>query len=108
MHHVGTHYPQTEKTRKDVAEITPLAHRRLTEKVKRIPTTPRTEGLAFLCKGQSLRFNNTKETGQKQHSWTKPLLTKKNTKAYLTFAKKHLHAPQDIWENILWTEEKTL
>ncbi|KAF7640693.1 hypothetical protein LDENG_00022540, partial [Lucifuga dentata] len=35
----------------------------------------------------------------------KPLLTKKNTKARLTFAKKHLDDPQDFWENILWTDE---
>ncbi len=33
----------------------------------------------------------------------KPLLTKKNTKAYLTFAKKYLD--KDIWANILWTDE---
>ena len=32
----------------------------------------------------------------------KPLLTKKNTKARLTFAKKHLDHPQDFWDKILW------
>ncbi len=35
----------------------------------------------------------------------KPLLTKKNTKARLTFAKKYLDYPQDFWANILWTDE---
>ena len=35
----------------------------------------------------------------------KPLLTKKNTKARLTFAKKHLDHPQDFWDKILWTDE---
>ncbi len=34
----------------------------------------------------------------------KPLLTKKNTKARLTFAKKYLDYPQDFWANILWTD----
>ncbi len=35
----------------------------------------------------------------------KPLLTKKNTKARLTFAKKYLDYPQDFWVNTLWTDE---
>ncbi len=35
----------------------------------------------------------------------KPLLTKKNTKARLTFAKKYLDYPQDFLANILWTDE---
>ncbi len=34
----------------------------------------------------------------------KPLLTKNNTKARLTFAKKYL-IPKDFWANILWTDE---
>ncbi len=33
------------------------------------------------------------------------MLTKKNTKACLTFAKKYLDYPQDFWANILWTDE---
>ncbi len=32
------------------------------------------------------------------------LLTKKNTKACLKFAKKYLDYPQDFWANILWTD----
>ncbi len=35
----------------------------------------------------------------------KPLQTKKNTKACLTFAKTYLDYPQDFWANILWTDE---
>ncbi len=35
----------------------------------------------------------------------KPLLTKKNTKAHLIFAKKYLDYTQDLWANILWTDE---
>ncbi len=35
----------------------------------------------------------------------KPLLTKKNTKARLTFAKNYLDYPQDFWAHILWSDE---
>ncbi len=35
----------------------------------------------------------------------KPLLTKKNTNAHLTFAIKYLEYPQDFWANIIWTDE---
>uniref|UniRef100_A0A9J8C228 Transposase Tc1-like domain-containing protein n=1 Tax=Cyprinus carpio carpio TaxID=630221 RepID=A0A9J8C228_CYPCA len=35
----------------------------------------------------------------------KPLLSKKNIKALLSFARKHLDDPQDFWENTLWTDE---
>ncbi len=35
----------------------------------------------------------------------KPLLTKNNTTARLTFAQKYLDNPQDFWANILWTDE---
>ncbi|KAK3525999.1 hypothetical protein QTP70_011800 [Hemibagrus guttatus] len=35
----------------------------------------------------------------------KLLLNKKNIKARLSFARKHLDDPQDFWENILWTDE---
>ncbi|MBN3278876.1 TCB1 transposase, partial [Polyodon spathula] len=35
----------------------------------------------------------------------KPLHTKKNMKACLKFAKKHLDDPQVFWNNILWTDE---
>ncbi len=35
----------------------------------------------------------------------KPLLSKKNIKAHLSFARKHLDYPQDFWENTLWTDE---
>ncbi len=35
----------------------------------------------------------------------KLLLSKKNIKAHLSFARKHLDDPQDFWENTLWTDE---
>ncbi|KAK3548201.1 hypothetical protein QTP70_005167 [Hemibagrus guttatus] len=35
----------------------------------------------------------------------KPLLNKKNIKARLSFARKHLDDPQDFWEHTLWTDE---
>ncbi|KAK3563022.1 hypothetical protein QTP86_013282 [Hemibagrus guttatus] len=35
----------------------------------------------------------------------KPLLSKKNIKARLSFPRKHLDDPQDFWENTLWTDE---
>ena len=35
----------------------------------------------------------------------KPLLSKKNMKAHLSFARKHLDDPQDLWENTLRTDE---
>ncbi|KAK3568377.1 hypothetical protein QTP86_005584 [Hemibagrus guttatus] len=35
----------------------------------------------------------------------KPLLSKKNIKTHLSFARKHLDDPQDFWENTLWTDE---
>ncbi|KAK3563027.1 hypothetical protein QTP86_013350 [Hemibagrus guttatus] len=38
----------------------------------------------------------------------KPLLSKKNIKARLSFARKHLDDPQDFWENTLWTEERNI
>ncbi|KAI4884115.1 hypothetical protein NFI96_032765 [Prochilodus magdalenae] len=34
-----------------------------------------------------------------------PLLSKKNIKGRLNFARKHLDDPQDFWENTLWTDE---
>ncbi len=34
-----------------------------------------------------------------------PLRSKKNKKARLSFARKHLDDPQDFWENTLWTDE---
>ncbi len=40
-----------------------------------------------------------------EFQWKKPLLTKNNTKARLTFAKRYLDYPQDFWENIQWTDE---
>lgn len=35
----------------------------------------------------------------------RPLLTKKNIAACLTFAKEHIDTPQWYWENVLWPDE---
>ena len=35
----------------------------------------------------------------------KPLVSLKNRKARLKFAKKHLKEPMKFWDNILWTDE---
>ncbi len=35
----------------------------------------------------------------------KLLLSKKNIKSHLSFARKHLDDPQDFWENTLWIDE---
>uniref|UniRef100_A0A8C1HCY9 Transposase Tc1-like domain-containing protein n=1 Tax=Cyprinus carpio carpio TaxID=630221 RepID=A0A8C1HCY9_CYPCA len=35
----------------------------------------------------------------------KPLLSKKNINALLSFARKYLDDPQVFWENTLWTDE---
>ncbi|KAK1785218.1 hypothetical protein P4O66_018230, partial [Electrophorus voltai] len=47
-----------------------------------------------------------KETGQKWPAWqSSKMLSKKNIKARLSFARKNLDDPQDFWENTLWTDE---
>lgn len=38
----------------------------------------------------------------------KPLLSKKNVKAHLSFARKHLDNPQDFWENTLDWRDNTV
>ncbi|KAK3556190.1 hypothetical protein QTP70_005587 [Hemibagrus guttatus] len=38
----------------------------------------------------------------------KPLLSKKNIKDRLSFARKHLDDPQDFWENTLWTDKRNI
>ena len=38
----------------------------------------------------------------------KPLLSKKNIRARLKFARAHLDKDQDFWNNVLWTDESNL
>lgn len=37
-----------------------------------------------------------------------PVLTKKNAKAHLIFAKKYIHHSQDVWENFMRTDKTKL
>ncbi|KAF7642649.1 hypothetical protein LDENG_00253840 [Lucifuga dentata] len=92
-------------------KITPRAHRRLIQEVTK---EPRTTSKALQASLASVKVSVHDSTIRKRlgkngiHGRVprrKPLLTKKNTKARLTFAKKHLDDPQDFWENILWTDE---
>ncbi|KAF7645836.1 hypothetical protein LDENG_00197530 [Lucifuga dentata] len=85
-------------------KITPRAHRRLIQEVTK---EPRTTSKALQASLASVKVSVHDSTIRKRlgkngiHGRVprrKPLLTKKNTKARLTFAKKHL-------ENILWTDE---
>ena len=92
-------------------KITPRAHRRLIQEVTKDPRTTSKELQASLASVKVSVHDSTirKRLGKNgihgRVPRRKPLLTKKNTKARLTFAKKHLDDPQDFWENILWTDE---
>lgn len=92
-------------------KITPRAQRRLIQEVTKEPRTTSKELQASLA---SVKVSVHDSTIRKRLGTNgihgrvprrKPLLTKKNIKARLTFATKHLNDPQDFWENILWTDE---
>ncbi len=92
-------------------KITPRAQRRLIQEVIKEPRTTSKELQASLASIKASVHDSTtrKRLGKNSiHGRVprqKPSLTKKNTKAHLTFAKKYLNYPQDIWGNTLWTDE---
>ncbi len=92
-------------------KITPRAQRRLIQEVIKEPRTTSKELQASLASitvsvhDSTIRKRLGKNGIHGKVPRQKPLLTKKNTKARLTFAKKYLDYPKDFWANILWTDE---
>ncbi len=92
-------------------KITPRAQWRLIQEVIKEPRTTSKELQASLASikvsvhDSTIRKRLGKNTIHGRVPRQKPLLTKKDTKARLTFANKYLDFPQDFWANILWTDE---
>ncbi len=92
-------------------KITPRVQWRLIQEVIKEPRTTSKELQASLASikvsvhDSTIRKRLGKNSIHERVPRQKPLLTKKNTKARLTFAKKYLDYPQDFWANILWTDE---
>ncbi len=92
-------------------KITPRAQRRLIQEVIKEPKITSKELQASLASikvsvhDSTIRKRLGKNSTHGRVPRQKPLLTKKNTKAHLTFAKKYLDYPQDFWANILWIDE---
>ncbi len=90
-------------------KITPRAQRQLIQEVIKEPRTTSKELQASLASikvsvhDSTIRKRLDKNGIHGRVPRQKPLLTKKNTKTHLTFAKKYLDYPQDFWANILWT-----
>uniref|UniRef100_A0A3B3DJG5 Transposase n=1 Tax=Oryzias melastigma TaxID=30732 RepID=A0A3B3DJG5_ORYME len=92
-------------------KITPRAQRQLIREVTKDPRATSKELQASLTSIKVSVHDSTirKRLGKNglhgRVPRRKPLLSKKNIKARLNFAKKHLDDCQDFWENILWTDE---
>ncbi len=92
-------------------KITPRAQRRLIQEVTKDPKTTSKELQASLASVKVSVHDSTirKRLGRNglhgRVPRPKPLLSKNNIKARLSFARKHLDDPQDFWENTLWTDE---
>ncbi len=92
-------------------KITPRAQRRLIQEVTKDPTTTSKELQASLASvkvsvhGSTIRKRLGKNCLHGRVPSRKPLLSKKDIKAHLSFARKHLDDPQYFWENTLWTDE---
>uniref|UniRef100_A0A8C4S766 Transposase n=1 Tax=Erpetoichthys calabaricus TaxID=27687 RepID=A0A8C4S766_ERPCA len=95
-------------------KITPRAQRRLIREVTKDPRTTAKELQASLASIKVSVHDSTirKRLGKNglhgRFPRRKPLLSKKNIRARLNFAKKHLNDCQDFWENTLWTDETKL
>ncbi len=94
-----------------LTKITPRAQQRLIQEVTKDPTTTSKELQASLASVKVSVHDSTirKRLGKNglhgRVTRRKPLLSKYNIKARLSFARKHLDDPQDFWENTLWTDE---
>ncbi|KAK3538689.1 hypothetical protein QTP86_012999 [Hemibagrus guttatus] len=92
-------------------KITPRARRQLIQEVTKDPTTTSKELQASLASVKVSVHDSTirKRLGKNglhgRVPRRKPLLSKKNIKPRLSFARKHLDDAQDFWENTLWTDE---
>ncbi len=91
-------------------KITPRVQRRLIQEVTKDPTTTSKELQASLASVKVSVHDSTirKRLGKNGLHGRVPRrkpLSKKNIKAPLSFARKHLDDPQDFWENTLWTDE---
>ncbi|KAK3530954.1 hypothetical protein QTP70_007256 [Hemibagrus guttatus] len=92
-------------------KMTPRVQRQLIQEVTKDPTTTSKELQASLASVKVSVHDSTirKRLGKNglhgRVPRRKPLLSKKNIKARLSFARKHLDDPQDFWENTLWPDE---
>ncbi|KAL0164294.1 hypothetical protein M9458_003174, partial [Cirrhinus mrigala] len=92
-------------------KITPRAQRQLIREATKDPRTTSKELQASLASIKVSVHDSTirKRLGKNglhgRFPRRKPLLSKKNIKARLNFAKKHLNDCQDFWENTLWTDK---
>ncbi|KAK3519712.1 hypothetical protein QTP70_002677 [Hemibagrus guttatus] len=92
-------------------KISPRAQRQLIQEFTKDPTTTSKELQASLASVKVSVHDSTirKRLGKNglhgRVPRRKPLLSKKNIKARLSFARKHLDDPQDFCENTLWTDE---
>uniref|UniRef100_A0A8C6KDX3 Transposase Tc1-like domain-containing protein n=1 Tax=Nothobranchius furzeri TaxID=105023 RepID=A0A8C6KDX3_NOTFU len=92
-------------------KITPRAQRQLIREVTKDPRTTSKELQASLASIKVKVHDSTirKRLGKNglhgRFPRHQPLLSKKNVRARLNFAKKHLNDCQDFWENTLWTDE---
>ncbi|KAK3567375.1 hypothetical protein QTP86_019891 [Hemibagrus guttatus] len=85
----------------------PRTTRQLIQEVTKDPTATSKELQGSLASVKVSVHDSTlrKRLGKKRVPRRKPLLSKKNIKAHLSFARKHFDDPQDFWENTLWTDE---
>ncbi len=93
------------------AKITPRAQWWVIQEVIEEPRTASKELKASLVSikvsvhDSTIRKRLEKNSIQGRVPKQKTFMTKNNTKARLTFAKIYLDYPQDLWVNILWTDE---